>query len=208
MGVVAGPEPFNERQNIAVSPHPSRESLKVRQRCIGILVIGRSHHVAVDAVGIGPVSFDGDCSESTLVNQAAGNPGPFPVKVVRAMRRFADQDETPVAYEVEQGVIVGVLTSDEMTMLVNRGSGLRRNRQRNIPPSTRPLVRLHAGVGTREKEGVVVAVCPAHHIPTIGTAHLDHLAVAVRITDVVTLDHDAITYLGLHVKSPFVHIRA
>ena len=50
----------------------------------------------------------------------------------------------------------------------------------------------------------MVAVFPSHHIrrTTVGAAHLNHLAVAVRFTDVVTLDHDAITYFGLHVTLP------
>ncbi len=101
MGVVAGPEPFDERQNIAVSPHPSRETPKVRQCSIGILVIGQPHHVAVDPVGVGPIGLDRYCGESTLVDQTAGDAGSFPVKVVSAVRSLADQDETPVAYEIE-----------------------------------------------------------------------------------------------------------
>lgn len=101
MGVVSDSQPFDERQDIAVSPHPRRETAKVRQCGIGVLVIGEPHHVAVDPVGVGPISFDRYCSESTLVNQAAADAGSLPVKLVRAVRRLADQYETPVAYEIE-----------------------------------------------------------------------------------------------------------
>src|ERR1039458_8264982 len=91
-----------------------------------------------------------------------------------------------------------------MAILTHRGRGQCRNGQRTTSPSTSPPVRLNAGVGAREKEGVVVAVCPAHHIrrTTVGAAHRDHLAVAVRFTDAVTVDHDAISCLGLHVNLP------
>src|ERR1039457_6120831 len=69
---------------------------------------------------------------------------------------------------------------------------------------------LDAGVRAGEEEGVMPAVRPAHQIrrPTIGPMHFDHLAVAVRVTNAVALDHDAITWFGLHAALPSPDDRA
>jgi hypothetical protein len=65
---------------------------------------------------------------------------------------------------------------------------------------------LHAGVRAGKEQGLVTTVAPPDDIgrPTIGTAHLEHLAVAVGFPDAMTLDYDAITHTGTHAVLLFV----
>jgi hypothetical protein len=49
-----------------------------------------------------------------------GDAGPLPVEVVSTVRGLAEQDETPVTHEIEQGLIVSALTSDGVAALLDR----------------------------------------------------------------------------------------
>jgi len=120
VGVVAGPEPLHEAEDVTVSPHPRRKTAKVRQCRIRVLVIGQPHHVSIHTVGIGPISLDGDRRKAPLVDEATGDPGPLPVELVRAMRCLADQDKTPIAHNVEQRIVVLVLASNGTTVIDDR----------------------------------------------------------------------------------------
>ena len=86
-------QPADEIEHLGVAPHPGREAAEVAQRLLGVGVLGRPVHVAVDAVGVGPVGLDGDRAEAVLVDQPPGDPGPLAVELVRPVRGLADQDE-------------------------------------------------------------------------------------------------------------------
>ena len=89
-----------------VAPHPRGESSEVGESRVGVDVPRCAHHVAVDAVCVGPVGLGRHRREAQLVDQAAGDPGPLPVELVGPVRCLADEDEAPVADPVEQRVVV------------------------------------------------------------------------------------------------------
>ncbi len=64
------------------------------------------HARAVDAIGVGPVGLDGDGVESLLTDQALGDLRPFPIELVRAVRGLADQNETGVTDQFQQGIVI------------------------------------------------------------------------------------------------------
>ncbi len=101
MGIVAGSEPFNKAQNITISPHPGRKRRKSDNAAFGIFIIGQPHDVAVNPIGVRPVCLDRYRGESTFVNKTSSDASPFTVEVVRAMRRLPNEDETPIADEID-----------------------------------------------------------------------------------------------------------
>ena len=62
------------------------------------------------------------------------------------------------------------------------------------------FVVLDGGVGAREEEGVVITVLPAHNVWrfSIWTPDFYYLAVAIRLSDPVTVDNNAISYARKH----------
>ena len=96
VGIVAGPKPLHESHDVTISPHPRREATKVRQCRGGVLVIRKSHHVAIDSVGIGPIGLDRHGGKAALIDEATSDTGSLPVELVRSVRGLADQNETSV----------------------------------------------------------------------------------------------------------------
>ena len=131
-----GPEATPRRpghRGCATSTPGSRS--EVRQCRIGVCVIGESHHVAVDPVGVGPVGLDRHGGESTFVNEPTGDAGPLPVELVRPVRGLADQDEAPVADEIEQRVVVVSSARDGVKIALQR----RRDRRVNHAHKSRTV---------------------------------------------------------------------
>ena len=62
--------------------------------------------VVIDSIGVGPIGLDGDSGKSFLADQPLGDLRPFPVKLVRAVRRLADQHEASVTDKLEERVVV------------------------------------------------------------------------------------------------------
>src|ERR1700751_824888 len=63
---------------------------------------------------------------------------------------------------------------------------------------------LHDGVGTWIQDGLVPGVAPSHDVwrTAVGSAHLEYLAVAVRVTAIAAPDNDAIADCCVHSGSP------
>ena len=106
LGVVAGPEPLHEGQDVAVPPHPGGEPPEPPQCCLGIRVVGRAHHVPVHPIGVGPVPFDRHHGEPQFVDEPASDARPLPIELVGAVRRLADQHDPPIPDETEERVVV------------------------------------------------------------------------------------------------------
>src|SRR5207237_5784562 len=92
------PQPLDAIDDLSVRPHPSRPALEGMQhlacRGAGARVILR---IAVDAVTVGPVAFDGDEREPFLTDQPLRELGAPGVILGRAMRCLAEQDIARVA---------------------------------------------------------------------------------------------------------------
>ena len=104
--VVVVAKPADEVEDVGVAPHPGRESLESRQRVDGLGIVAAAADVAVDAIGVGPVGLDGHGVEPLLADQPLGDLRPLPIKLVRAVRGLADQDETGVADQFQEGIVV------------------------------------------------------------------------------------------------------
>jgi hypothetical protein len=59
---------------------------------------------------------------------------------------------------------------------------------------------LDAGVGTGEHEALVAVVAPLHEVRrgAVGTVHLEDLGITIGLTDVVSLDDQAVTDCCTH----------
>ena len=118
MRVIAGSQPLDERQHVAVSPHPRGEAAEVREGGVGVRVVRQAHDVAIHPIGVGPVRFHRDRGEAALVDQPPGDARPLPVEVVRAVRGLADQDDAAVTDEIQQPVVVVRLSRDRVLVLL------------------------------------------------------------------------------------------
>ena len=62
--------------------------------------------VAVDAVGVGPISLDRDGRKAFLLDKPLRDLGALVVELVRAVGRFAEQHEARVADSIHERVVV------------------------------------------------------------------------------------------------------
>jgi hypothetical protein len=106
------PEPAHEVEHIGISPHPGGEPLEIGERVDGIHVGSDAAHVAIHAIGIGPVGFDGHRRETSVGDQALGDRRPLPIELVRAVRRLAEKDDLGLADAVEQRVVIADRTGE------------------------------------------------------------------------------------------------
>ena len=121
--VVVVAEPADEVEDVGVAPHPGRESPESRQGVDGLGIVAAAADEAVDAIGVGPVGLDGHGVEALLADQPLGDLRTLAIKLVRAVRRLADQDEAGVADQLQEGIIVVGRTRSRCTAVTH---GLRR----------------------------------------------------------------------------------
>ncbi len=110
--VVAGPEPLDEAQDVAVAPHPGGKSKEPLQGGIGVRVARHPHHVSVHPVRIGPVPLNGDHGEAQLVDESPGDTGTLAVELMGPVRRLSDEYQPTVADQVHERVVVGAGPGD------------------------------------------------------------------------------------------------
>lgn len=103
--VIVTAQPFNERQELPVAPHPGREALEIAQGLFGA-VLALALHEAVDTPGVWPVAFDGDGIEALATDQRLRDLRPHLVELGRAVRGFAKQNKVLAASHVEQRLVV------------------------------------------------------------------------------------------------------
>ena len=99
-------QPLEELDHVGIAPHPRRKPPKVGERFNGKNVVTGSVQVAVDAVGIGPISLDRDGRKAFLLDKPLRDLGALVVKLVRAVGCFAEQHEACVADPIHEWVVV------------------------------------------------------------------------------------------------------
>ena len=64
------------------------------------------------------------------------------------------------------------------------------------------------GIGAGEEQALVTVVVPPHEVwrTTALAAYLEDLRIPIRLSDMVTLDHESITHTGIHVITPLVEV--
>ena len=99
-------QPLDELDHVGVAPHPRGEAPEVGERFYGIDIVAHAAHVAVDAVGVGPIGLDRDGREAFLLDEPLRDLGALAVELVRAVGRLAEQHEARVADQVHERVVV------------------------------------------------------------------------------------------------------
>ena len=104
-------KPFRQRDDLLVGPHPSRPALEGVQDFAGAFPrVRETFDVAVDAITIGPVAFDGDEGKTLLSDEPTADLGSPGVILRRAVGGFAQKDISRVSDVIEQRVEVRRLT--------------------------------------------------------------------------------------------------
>jgi len=136
-GVVRA-QPFHERQELAVPPHPGRKPLEIGER-LRAVIRAFVLHVAIDAPGIGPVTLDGEGVESVVGDQRLRDLRTHPVELRRAVRGFAQQDELPAGGHVEQRRIVRGVVQQAVGGFPHGKERCKRRRHVSLPAAARTL---------------------------------------------------------------------
>ena len=80
----------------------------------------RAAHVAIDAVGVGPVALDRDRGEAVLGDQALGDARALAVELVRSVAGLAEQHDARVADQREQRVVVAMVAGERVRLAPER----------------------------------------------------------------------------------------
>jgi hypothetical protein len=119
--VVVIAEPADEVEHDRVAPHPGREALEAAQGLLGGSILAAAAHVAVHAVGVGPVAFDGDRAEALVLDEPPGDGRPLFVELVRAVARLADEHVVGVTDDVHQRVVVPCCAGEHAQLRAEAG---------------------------------------------------------------------------------------
>ena len=101
-------QPFDEFDHDGVAPHPARETPKIAQRIIRVRVFAAAGYEPMDPECIRPIRLESDGAESFSLNQSLSELGPRFVELMRAMRRFADENALRLARHLHQRIIGGI----------------------------------------------------------------------------------------------------
>ena len=104
--LVVRAQPRDEVEDDVVAPHPRGEALEVRERLVGARVVALAAHVAVDAVGVRPIGFDGNRVETLFRDEPARDRGALAVELVGAVGGLADQHEASAPEPLDQPVVI------------------------------------------------------------------------------------------------------
>src|SRR5439155_2316941 len=80
--IVVGSQPSDKIQHVGVTPHPRREALEIGERINALAIVRKAAHVAIDAVRVGPIGFDGNCGKPFLLDEPLGNLRTFAIELV------------------------------------------------------------------------------------------------------------------------------
>src|SRR5215211_268850 len=85
--------------------------MKVAERSFCVRVIAFTADEAVDAVGVGPIRFDGHGVESPFRDETAGDIRALRVKLVGAVRRLPEKDDLGSIESLQQRIDIGRFAS-------------------------------------------------------------------------------------------------
>ena len=71
--------------------------MKVSESCFRVRIITFTADETVDPVGVGPVRFDRNGIEPSFLDETTGDRGALRIKLMSAMRRFANKDDLGMA---------------------------------------------------------------------------------------------------------------
>ncbi len=124
LAVIVLPQPANEVKHVRVAPHPGGKALEIREGLDGFLVVALALEEAIDPISVRPVGLDGHGGEAFFPDQAFGDLRPGAIELVSSVRRFSKQDETRVADQLQQRVVVGGSAGQRVSGLANHfGAG-------------------------------------------------------------------------------------
>jgi len=112
--VIVPAEPLYECFDIAIPPHPNRETCKSGERPGGRSIVATTANVFVDAMGIGPVCFDCNPLEALLSDQALRDRGPRGIELVGPVGSFAEEHKLCVRRKIDQSVKIGAAALQAM----------------------------------------------------------------------------------------------
>ena len=104
--VIVFPQPLKELYNIGVAPHPCGEPTKASQRFNRKPVVARASYIAIDTVGVWPISLDSYGLETFFLNEPLRDLSTVVVKLVRTVGRLSEQYDVCLADQVEEQVVV------------------------------------------------------------------------------------------------------
>src|SRR5438046_3362410 len=78
-------QPADEIEHVGIAPHPRRKANEIGERIDRLLVVADAANVAIHAIRIGPVGFDGDDVESALGDQSLRDLRAIAIELVRAV---------------------------------------------------------------------------------------------------------------------------
>jgi hypothetical protein len=97
MLLVALPQPFDELEHDTIAPHPLGEAFEIPERPLGIGVLIASLPITMDAQRIRPIRFQRQNPKSFFLDQSFRQVSAAPIKAIRAVRCFTDQDHARLA---------------------------------------------------------------------------------------------------------------
>jgi len=114
---VVGAQPTDEVEHIGVAPHPGGKAREAAQGLLGVGVGSCPADMAVDALGVGPVTLDGDGSEAKLADQPLGYACALAVELVRAVAGLAQQHDPCVADQRQQRIVIVAISCQRQSLL-------------------------------------------------------------------------------------------
>ena len=104
--------PFHKFDHDGIAPHPRRKPTKVAERFGGAVILRPAADIAMDTQHVWPIRLERENTEFSFRNQSSSEIGPGGIKLVCAMRRFANQNERPVTCAGDQRIKIASFRGD------------------------------------------------------------------------------------------------
>jgi hypothetical protein len=122
--IVESPEPLGKFGDLAIRPHPCWPALEGVDHLFSTAAgLGIRFHVAVHAIAVGPVAFDGDEREAVLFDQSSRECRSPRVELGSPVAGFAEEDVSRLADVVDERVEVVCVPESKSLLLNALGNG-------------------------------------------------------------------------------------